>query len=164
MKLLCKLRAFCTFVAVPSILITTGCAGGVLPFPLDERSPLPPLSNEERCFARKALAEFDASQRPPRGMLGGLLLDGTARAKQYLVNEMQVVSIDVEKVLLGEDQLSSSTLTVISPTAEKGGISFNVGRRYRIFAVPQGGKYYTWAGTGTFELGQATNALESCPK
>jgi hypothetical protein len=140
-------------------LVVTGCADGKLPFPLDEDTPLPPLSAEERCEAQRELANFKIGQRLP-GMVGGVLFDGIVNDVRAAADGKLVVLLRVENRLFGTDLMRSDALTIISPAADRGGVAFELGRRYRVFAVPQRGNFYTWGATGTFDLDRPID----CPK
>ena len=146
-------------IPIALIIILAGCASGKLAFPVDEDAPLPPISPKERCEAQQQLAAFKAGERPS-GMVGGLLFDGTADGVRTRADGKQVVSLRIEQKLLGADLVSSDRVTVITLRADAGGVAFQTGKRYRVFAVPMRGNFYTWAATGSFELDQPVN----CPK
>jgi hypothetical protein len=141
------------------LVIQAACASGNLAFPVDENGPLPPISAEEWCEAKRQLANF-RSDAPPSGMVGGLLFDGTANDVRAAAGGKLFVSLRIERKLFGKDLQPSDTLTLITPPADAGGVAFQTGRRYRVFAVPLRGNLYTWAATGSFDLDQPVD----CPK
>lgn len=146
-------------ISVALIMILGGCANGKLAFPVDEDAPLPQVSAQERCEAQRQLAGFKAGERPP-GMVGGILFDGTADDVRARADGKQVVSLRIEQKLLGADLVSSDRLTLITPHVDAGGVTFQTARRYRVFAVPLRGNFYTWAATGSFDLDHPVN----CPR
>jgi hypothetical protein len=146
-------------ISIVVIMILAGCAEGRLTFPFDEDAPLPPVSVKERCEAQRQLAGFKVGE-PPSSMVGGVLFDGTTDDVRAKTDGKQVVSLRVEQKLLGADLVSSDRVTLITPRAEAGGVAFQTGRRYRVFAVPLRGNFYTWAATGSFDLDRPVD----CPK
>lgn len=148
-----------TFCIAIGVAILVGCADGKLAFPFDENAPMPPPSAEERCTAQRRLANFKIGERPA-DMLGGMLFDGTAEAVHAGADGKRLVLFRIEQKLLGAELSPSDVLTVITPQPGAGGVTFDTGRRYRVFAVPLRGNFYTWEATGSFDLDQP--AL--CPK
>jgi len=145
-------------ISIAVIMILAGCANGKFAFPVDEDAPLPPVSAKERCEAQRQLAGFKVGERPS-GMVGGVLFDGATDDVRARADGKQLVSLRIEQKLLGADLLSLDRLTLITPRADAGGVDFQTGRRYRVFAVPLRGNFYTWAATGSFDLDQPLN----CP-
>ncbi|HZS58212.1 MAG TPA: hypothetical protein VFA43_03015 [Gemmatimonadaceae bacterium] len=131
--------------------LLAGCVGGKAAFPVDEEGPLPPVSTEERCEAQQQLAHFETGKHPP-GMVGGVLFDGTVSEVRAGNGGKQLVSLRIERKLLGAELLSSSTLTLITPAPGAGGVAFREGARYRVYAVPLRGNFYTWQATGSYDL------------
>ena len=122
-------------ISVAVIFILAGCANGKLAFPIDEDAPLPPVSAKERCEAQQQLAGFKVGERPS-AMVDGILFDGMTEEVRARPDGKQIVSLRIEQKLLGADLVSLDRLTLITPRAEAGGVAFQTGRRYRMFAVP----------------------------
>ena len=114
-----------------------------LPFPLDENGSAV-STREVLCDSRKNLLEYGNRRSIPADMEGGVLFEGVVLDVQTQLNGIEAVSMVVEFIVLNDGAISP-LVTVLSPAVGKGGVGFDRGKKYRVFAVPMRGKYYTWA-------------------
>ncbi len=64
---------------------------------------------------------------------------------------LSIAKFNIEKVLYGQLE-NNKQITIYSPSIQKGGIGFQMGKRYRVYAVYLKNAYRTWASTGTVRL------------
>lgn len=108
-------------------------------------------STEEVSTARATLAAYDANQKKPKAMEGGILFDGVVESLS-LDNEKNLAVVVAVDQWFFSDEDNKNKITILTPPLEFGGIEFQVGKEYRIFAVKLNDVYQTWAATGSFEL------------
>jgi len=87
----------------------------------------------------------------PKGAEGGSVFDGTVLHTETSRSGLQSATFNVETVLFGSLGRRKE-VTIYSPAIASTGIQFNVGHKYRVFAVWLDGEYRTWDWTGTVEL------------
>jgi hypothetical protein len=120
-----------------------------------EDFPMPVLSDQERNEAEKALRAISETYMP-KGFRGAVVVD--AKVIDQLPPDVfgQVAWIvSPERIWIGKDQISGTTLRILSKPSEPGGVQLCVGRSYRILAIdifvlesqrlPKN-TFYTWRG------------------
>lgn len=150
-RLSAKCRPTTGRLLVLTFAFLAGCVDGKLAFPLDEGGPIAQPSRPEWCAAPRQLAEFKIGDHP-HGMEGAVIFDALAEGVRDGGSGKQLVTLRVEKTLFGADLLPSNEISVVNPAVEREGVAFQAHRRYRVFAVPLRGKFYTWAATGSYDL------------
>ena len=156
-----KLQRICVWLLMGGILLLVGCVDNKLVYPLDTTS-FAIASKADICHAKRILMQFEPGDTPPPEMRGGTLFDGVVLNIANHSDKSQEVLIRVERALLADSTLPS-IVTISTPAATKGGVNFDVGRKYRVFAIMLRDKYYTWVGTGTFEIDGDVKSV-SCPE
>jgi hypothetical protein len=155
------------FIAALLILLTlpsNGYAADPMPFPFDENGSFEIPSSSEVCASRKALAEFKLNTSPSKKMQGEIIVEGIVTDAHTLPNKKQELSVDVQKVLFGDDGHIPTEMAVISPMERYGGISIAVGETYKILLFPLGGKYFTWASAGSAPEDESFGGYYECRK
>jgi hypothetical protein len=92
---------------------------------------------------------------PPTGE-GGTVFDGLVSSLTIEENGLHITKFDVQEILYGNLD-DANEVTIYSPSPLKGGVDFQIGKKYRVFTAKIQDKYRTWNWTGTVELGLENN-------
>lgn len=120
------------------------------PFVFDRGRLISRLDSAEIAEAHRRL-ESVTDDNVPQQMAGGIVIDGRVVGKMPLDKFGQAVyQVWPEHVYLGNDQMRSGPILLVSPTKINGGIELSLNSKYRIFAIrldDSSDLFYVWNGT-----------------
>lgn len=111
------------------------------------------LKSDENEIKRKqeVLLNAKSSEDFPDSAEGGIVFDGMVTTIDVKDSGLSITKFNIEKVLYGQLE-NKKQITIYSPPTQKGGIDFQMGKRYRVYTVYLKDAYRTWAFTGTVRL------------
>jgi hypothetical protein len=120
--------------------------GADWPFVFDSGRLVVLLTPQELSETSSELLRAD-ERHIPTSMEGGVLFDGQVLKQlpsdrygqpRWLIKPLHF--------LLGREKVPDSTIEIISPKAEAGGVVLDAGAEYRIFTINLEGRFYAWKG------------------
>jgi len=111
------------------------------------------LKSDENEIKRKqeVLLNAKSPEDFPESAEGGIVFDGMVTMIDVKDSGFSITKFNIEKVLYGQLE-NKKQITIYSPSTQKGGVDFQMGKRYRVYTVYLKGAYHTWASTGTVKL------------
>jgi hypothetical protein len=106
---------------------------------------------EEIREAQEALRSIQSEGDMPANMEGGVLFDARVEEVTHHSDGSEVAKLEMTKVIRGS-YVPGSLIDVQTPSVERGGVRFETGGQFRVFAVEVNGVLRTWASTGTVRI------------
>jgi len=137
-------------VSVALMATVIGCLASDGSF-VDANGKLLVATPEEVRKAQDALLSIESDKDMLPSMEGGVLFDCTVSQVEHQSDGSEMANLLIVNVISGPFHVGDQ-VRVQTPRAERGGVHFEQGKKFRVFAVELEGAYRTWASAGTVQI------------
>jgi hypothetical protein len=139
---------FALVVAIAASIVGCVAPDGAL---TDQEGNLLLATPEEIREAQEALRSIQSESDMPPSMEGGVLFDAKVEKVSHHPDRSELAKLSITKVIRGS-YAPGHSVDVQTPSVERGGVQFEEGGQFRVFAVEVNGTLRTWASTGTARI------------